>query len=350
MGAAEQHPDVSVLVPVLDEAAHIREAVESMRAQRFDGQLEFLFADGGSTDGTRQFLEEMAREDPRMRLLDNPGRHTPHGLNVALAHARGEYVVRMDAHSWFPPEYVAHGVERLRRGDADWVSGPPIPRSGARWGRRVALALTGPLGGGGSSKWATDGLPRTGEIALDAGVFAGVWRRELLERYGGWSESAPVAEDAELAARFLADGRRIVCLAEMGAYYAPRESLAALARQYFRFGYFRTRTAARHAHAMRRSHVAAAGLALLPVVALGGSGPLARRARAALALYAVGLVAESAREARDAPLSDALALPAVYAVMHLSWGYGALTAFVRGGPPWAAIARAIGGRGPSSPR
>ena len=67
-----QQVDASVLVPVLNEEDHIREAVDAMRAQEFDGRIEFLLMDGGSTDGTRTVLEELAAEDPRIRVLDNP--------------------------------------------------------------------------------------------------------------------------------------------------------------------------------------------------------------------------------------------------------------------------------------
>src|SRR3954453_9208793 len=90
--------DASVLVPVLNEEQHIRETVDAMRAQEFDGTVEFLFMDGGTTDNTTAVLEELAASDPRIRVFDNPGRTTPHALNVGLAAARGEYIVRMDAH------------------------------------------------------------------------------------------------------------------------------------------------------------------------------------------------------------------------------------------------------------
>src|SRR5919205_3423900 len=145
--------DASVLVPVLNEEAHIREAVDAMRAQEFDGEIEFLFMDGGSTDSTRAILEELAASDPRIRVFDNPGRTTPHALNVGLAAARGDYVVRMDAHAFYPPRYVAAGVERLERGDVAWVAGPAIPRGTGRWSKRVALAVTSGLTTVGSLKW-----------------------------------------------------------------------------------------------------------------------------------------------------------------------------------------------------
>src|SRR3982751_5446867 len=119
--------DASVLTPVLNEETHIREAVDAMRAQEFDGTIEFLFMDGGSTDGTRATLEELAQSDPRIRVFDNPGRTTPHGLNVGLAAARGDFVVRMDAHAFYPPRYIAAGVEPVGRGGAGMGGGAALP-------------------------------------------------------------------------------------------------------------------------------------------------------------------------------------------------------------------------------
>src|SRR3954447_4498338 len=97
--------DVSVLTPVLNEEAHIRDTVASMVRQEFDGEIEFIFIDGASEDRTRAILEELALEDPRIRVLDNPDRTTAYGLNVGLAASRGRYVARMDGHTSYPPRY-----------------------------------------------------------------------------------------------------------------------------------------------------------------------------------------------------------------------------------------------------
>jgi glycosyltransferase involved in cell wall biosynthesis len=140
--AADASVDVSVLVPVLNEERHIRETVAAMQAQSFEGSLELLFADGGSSDRTREILEELAASDSRIRVLDNPRRRTASGLNVGLREARGEYVARMDAHTYYSPTYIAAGVQRLRRGDTEWVSGPAIPRPVGAVSRAVALALS----------------------------------------------------------------------------------------------------------------------------------------------------------------------------------------------------------------
>src|SRR4051794_14724266 len=191
------HPPVlaSVLIPVLNEERHIRETVAAMQAQRADGPVEFLFMDGRSDDRTRAILEEISHEDPRVRVLDNPERRTAHGLNVGLAAARGEYVVRMDAHGIYPPDYIAAGVERLRRGDVDWVAGPAVPRGTGRWSRRVALALGTGLTTVGSRKWRGGPGGGGGGGELDTGGVAGGWRRAAPERYRGRENGGAVHHD-----------------------------------------------------------------------------------------------------------------------------------------------------------
>src|SRR2546428_387463 len=151
------HVDASVLVPVLNEERHIRDSVAAMQAQHFDGALEFLFMDGRSGDRTRGILEELAAEDPRIRVFDNPGRSSTAGLNVGLRQARGDYIVRMDAHTFYPEDYIARGVERLRRGDVVWVAGPQVPHGVGRWSRRGALALRPRVGTRGSARWGGGG-------------------------------------------------------------------------------------------------------------------------------------------------------------------------------------------------
>jgi glycosyltransferase involved in cell wall biosynthesis len=327
----------SVLVPVLNEERHIRDTVAAMQAQRFDGRLEFLFMDGRSEDSTRAILEELAAEDPRIRVLDNPRRRTADGLNVGLAHARGDYVVRMDAHGIYPPDYIALGVERLARGDTNWVAGPAIPVGDGAWSRRVALALSSGLGAGASRKWSENGAGE--ERELDTGVWAGVWRRSTLDELGGWDAGWPVNQDSELAARVIDAGGRIVMVPGMAARYFTRDSLQGLWKQYWRYGFYRAKTAHRHPSSMRRSHVLAPAVALaLPAAALA-PGPLRGLARAGLAAYAALLGAGAARAARTAEPRDAAALPLVFAVMHLSWGYGFIWRSLRHGPPLGALAR-----------
>jgi glycosyltransferase involved in cell wall biosynthesis len=332
--------DVSVLVPVLDEERHVRDAAAAMRAQEFDGSAEFIFVDGGSSDRTPEILRELAAEDARVKLLDNPQRSTPIALNIGLRAARGDYVARMDAHTHYPPNYLATGVARLRRGDVAHVSGPQLAEGDSKWSRRVALALSTRLGTGGASFRHSS----EAEFDVDSG-FTGVWTRATLDAHDGWDEGWPNDQDSELAARIRADGGRIVCLPEMGARYIPRDSLRALARQYWRYGLYRAKTSQRHPESMRRSHVLAPGLALALVGALLLPRPLRRLARTGVAAYALAVLGVSAEQLLDADPVDALWLPAVFVCMHVPYGFGFLTGSIRFGAPLKALPSLLRGNG-----
>jgi succinoglycan biosynthesis protein ExoA len=338
--------DCSVLIPVLNEERHIERSVAVMRRQRFPGRLEFLFADGGSTDRTRVLLDALAREDDRIRVFDNPRRTASSGLNVALRHARGRWIARMDAHTSYPEDYVALGVARLLQGGTRWVSGPQTPTGHDRVSRAVALALGSPLGRGGSRKWGRIGQRAGAEFELDSGVFAGVWARETLLEYGGWDERSSPNEDSELAGRFLGRGERLICIPEMAAHYVPRDSLRGLWRQYQAYGEARFRTANWHPHTLRRSHLLPPALVLdvaLAAAGVGGPRVLRRAARLGLGLYAVSLAGAAFQTWGNAEQpADALAVPAVLAVMHLANGLGALRGAVRNGPPLAALVSLAG--------
>ena len=337
--------DCSILVPVLNEERFIEPMVTAMRAQRFDGALEFVFADGGSSDRTREILGELAREDPRLRVFDNPRGTVSSGLNVALREARGTWVARMDGHTVYPANYVADGIARLERGDSNWISGPQRARGHNAVSRAIELALESPLGRGGSRKWSPpargDGAPGD-EFELDTGVFGGVWRRQTLLDYGGWDERWDKNEDSELAARFLRRGERLVCLPSMSADYAPRDTLRGLWRQYLDYGRFRALTARHHPASMRRSHLIAPALVVDGALTVA-PGRLGTLARLGCGVYAAALAVSGLQSARrSGRAADAVLVPAVLATMHGAHGVGELAGAAQYGPPWAALALAAG--------
>jgi succinoglycan biosynthesis protein ExoA len=332
--------DVSVLVPVRDEAAGIAEAVSAMRSQAFRGQVEFLFMDGGSQDGTREALEAMARADDRVRVLDNPHGGIPQALNIGLRHARGRFIARMDAHTIYPRSYLETGVEVLAANEAEWVAGPQVAHGVDRWSRRIATALASRLGVGAASFRRTGA---TGAFETDTG-FTGVWRAETLWRLKGWDERWAINEDAELAARLREDGGRILCVPEMAARWIPRRSVPGLVRQYWRYGQYREKTCVHHPASMRRSQLLPPALALTAFGAIlpARAGGLCRRA---LFAYAVVLLAETGRLAlRGVAPRDAATLPAIFASMHLAWGSGFVVGCARFGVPFAALRLALRGR------
>lgn len=335
--------DCSILTPVYNEERYIEQSWDAMRRQRFDGRLEFLFADGGSTDRTRQILERLAIEDDRVRVLDNPHRTVSSGLNVALGNARGTWVARMDAHTTYPGNYVALGVQRLQRGDTRWVSGPQLPRGHGSVSRAVALALASFMGRGGSRKWAVALQRDAREFDLDSGVFCGVWARSTLLEYGGWDERWALNEDSEMAARFLERGERLICVPAMAAEYVPRDSLSGLWRQYRAYGRYRALTSLEHPEVMRLSHLLAPAIVITAACAVAAPAPVKRLARLGSADYLGALAVAGIRARRQASNpTDVALVPVTLAIMHFGHGLGALEGYRMYGLPLAALASLAG--------
>lgn len=334
MSKLEPRPSVTVVVPVLNEAAAFDVAIGSVLAQDYRGETEFVFVDDGSTDGTRERLGELAARVPRVRVLDNPARGISKALNLGLQAARNDVLVRMDAHSEYAPDYVSRAVELLADGRAEWVAGPAYARGDGAWSRWVAAALGSRMGVGGAD------FRRSSEEVLSDTAFGGAIACAHLRRLGGWDESWIVNEDAELAARARAAGLRILLSPAMAAYYIPRDDPRELARQYWRYGLWRAKTSVRHPASMRPSHLLPPAAALTFALALLPLRP-ARPARLAAAVYLLAVGGESARLAGGRP-GAAVRLTAIFSIMHLSWGAGSFAGFARFGSPLPALRQVFG--------
>src|SRR5216684_3423541 len=133
---------VSVIVPCRNEIEFIRGLLESIIQQDVaDLNLEVIIADGMSDDGTRQILDQYSRVFPALRVIDNPGKIASTGLNAAIRMARGEVIIRMDAHSDYAPDYIRNCVRVLRETGADNVGGPALTRADGYLAQAIALAF-----------------------------------------------------------------------------------------------------------------------------------------------------------------------------------------------------------------
>jgi peptidoglycan/xylan/chitin deacetylase (PgdA/CDA1 family)/SAM-dependent methyltransferase len=115
--AAEEKPEISVIVPMLNAEITIRETLFSVSRQSHHS-YEILVVDDGSTDGSRKIVEGLARtSNGRISILQHPGdvnRGLSLSRNLALQHVRGEFVVFLDADDTIHPEKFAHDVSILR--------------------------------------------------------------------------------------------------------------------------------------------------------------------------------------------------------------------------------------------
>jgi glycosyltransferase involved in cell wall biosynthesis len=329
---------VSIVVPCRNEAATIGPLLDGVYRQTYPRkQLEVVIADAGSTDGTLQAIAAFRARHPDLAVavVDNPARSIPAGLNRAIAAARGAVIVRLDGHSRPHPGYVERCVAALEAGRGDNVGGVWEIHPGAEgWAAAaIAAAAAHPLAVG-DARYRYASTP----AAVDTVPF-GAFRRELLERVGTFDEGLLTNEDYEFNVRVRKGGGVVWLDPAIRSTYVARPTFAALARQYWRYGFWKARMLRRYPETLRWRQ---AGPPLF-VAALGLLAPLAARWRAArlalsaiLAAYGLALLATGSQVARRAG-SPALLLttPLAVAVMHLAWGAGflwSLAAPAKGGP------------------
>jgi GT2 family glycosyltransferase len=234
MTAAE--PFVSVILPCRNEAKWIEKCLQSVAASDYPKErLEVLVVDGMSDDGTRAAIESFAASHPFIRLLDNPKRIAPAALNIGIAAARGEIVMRMDAHTEFRPDYIPGLVRWLEKSKADNVGGWLITRPSGDSAKAKALALgeTHRFGVGNASYRLGVSEPRQ----VDTVPF-GCYRREVFDRIGVFDEELVRCQDLEFNLRLRKAGGSILLVPDVVSCYHSRDSLRKLWRTHFQNGYF----------------------------------------------------------------------------------------------------------------
>jgi succinoglycan biosynthesis protein ExoA len=321
--ATRDWPPVSVIMPVRDEERHLAEAVARVLDQDYPGEVEIVLAVGPSRDRTAEIAAQVAAADTRVRTVGNPIGRTPNGLNAAIAAASHKIIIRVDGHGLLSPGYIRRAVGVLQETGAANVGGIMQAEGETDFERAVARAMTSPLGVGGAR------FHLGGEAGPADTVYLGVFRREVLERLGGYDEHFERAQDWELNYRIRRAGETVWFTPDLVVTYRPRHSLGALARQFFRTGQWRREVIRRYPDTASPRYLAAP--VVTAGVAVGAATGLAAAAGGprwlalgwlAPAGYTIGILVASLAEARGLPPRARVWLPAVLATMHTSWGLG----------------------------
>ena len=258
-------------MPVLNEERYLAESVRRVLAQEYDGEVEIVLAVGPSKDRTAAIAAELAASDPRIVLVDNPVGRTPHALNAAIAATRHPYVVRVDAHGFLPEGYLRDVAALLDATGAANVGGMMRVEGETSFGKAVAVAMSSPLGIGGS-KFHVGGEPGPART-----VYLGAFRRDVLVELGGFDEHFLRAQDWELNFRIRQAGHTVWFTPHLAVTYRPRRDFRALRRQFFGSGQWRRQIVDAHPETASVRYLAA------PVVtgAIGArlAARAARRAR-----------------------------------------------------------------------
>lgn len=322
---------VSIIVPCYNEEKTIGLLLDAIRRQTYPlSQMEVILADGKSSDQTLARVAEFQQSGTGLDVIviQNSRRIIPAGLNLAIQAAHGEYIVRLDAHSVPDENYVERCVANLKDGKGDNVGGLWLIQPGEPgWiAQSIALAAGHPLGVG-DARYRYSNVP--GEVDT---VPFGSFHRDLFDRVGLYDEALAANEDYELNARIRAINGKIFFDPSIRTKYYSRPTLGALARQYWRYGYWKWRMLKRYPGTLRWRQalppmlVLGTGLLLILsiwfteawVVLLTGIG-----------LYLLLLIGASVSYARNyKDWRFLVGIPLSIATMHYSWGSGFLWSII----------------------
>lgn len=306
------------MMPVRNEQSHLVAAVESVLSQNYPGSLEIYLAVGPSIDQTERVAKELAAKYSNIKLIENPKGLTTSGLNLAIALATSDVIIRVDAHSELGEGYIARGVEILAETESVLVGG--VMRAVGKTALQKAVAF-----GYGSRFGLGGGSYHVGGKAGEAeSAYLGIFDAKALKAVGGYDEKIIRGEDWDLAQRLKASGGKVWFSPELVVKYWPRSNIKALAWQFYSTGIWRgelTRRAPGKA-SIRYFLPPLALLLLVALVVLASLGVIGELDLIIpIALYLLVLAFASAT-AKQLGIFDRLAIFVALPVMHLSWATG----------------------------
>lgn len=328
MNSITQRPLVSIVMPVRNEVAFIERGIRAVLEQDYPaGRIEIIVADGMSTDGTRELLNELASIHPCIHVIDNPRGIAPTALNLAIGKASGEIIVRVDGHCEIARDYVSRCVEHLEAGEAECVGGPLETIGESYWARVIASAMSSNFGVGGAAFRTV----KDRSLYVDTVAFPAM-KRETIERAGPFDDELVRNQDDEYSYRLRGMGARILLANDVRSRYYSRASIGKLARQYFQYGFYKVRVMQKHPRGMSlRQFIPAVfvcALAASGVVAITVPHGWIVTAAVAGSYLAAALLAALKTAAQDG-WTLFPALPIAFATLHFSYGIGFLSGLAR---------------------
>jgi glycosyltransferase involved in cell wall biosynthesis len=307
------HPSISVILPILNEEAHLKGAIDSILSQDYQGKTEVILAVGPSQDRTLEIAQQISQQDSRVVIVDNPTGRTAAGLNLALKKSESPVIVRVDGHAQIPGNYLSLVVEILNKTGAVNVGGVMAAVGTTAFENAVAGAMRSPLGVG-ASRFHTGG-----EAGVVDTVYLGAFRREALLAIGGFDERFTRAQDWELNFRLRENGGVIYFDPRLHVTYRPRSTVKALAKQYFEYGRWRRVVSRKHSGTINYRYLAPP-FALVGFVSSVIAGFIAPVLFIPAAIYSLFVLLASVKIASS--IREYFLLLAVIPTMHFAWGAG----------------------------
>lgn len=314
---------ISAIVPCRNERHTIEPFLEDIFAQQgIPGDWEVIVADGCSDDGTSQVLQGCAANSPRLRVVDNPGKIVSTGLNLAIREARGEFIVRLDVHTRYAPDYIAQCLAVMAETGADNVGGPALTHATGIKQQAIAAAYSSPFSVGNAQFHFAE---FEGEVDT---VTYGFWRKDTLERLRGFDEQLVRNQDDELNLRIREAGGTIWQSPRIRSWYIPRHRLRDLFQQYFQYGFWKVAVIRKHRKPASLRHLvpgAFLGFLLLCTILAPWSRLAWVAGAVSITAYLLFLLAGSISISVKKGWKVFPLLPLAIATFHFGYGIGFLT-------------------------
>ncbi|HUX61088.1 MAG TPA: glycosyltransferase family 2 protein [Ignavibacteriaceae bacterium] len=223
---------ISVICPTYNEANSIRGVIEFFISSK-PLEKELLIIDGNSTDDTRSIVKEYLKKHNNINLIDNPERYVSFAMNKGIQAAKGDIIVRLDAHSIYSDDYFEKILETFEYTKADIVGGPYLTYYRNDFQKAVAKAISSTFGIGNSKahnasyKGYVDSVPY------------GAFKKKIFEEIGLFDEQLIRNQDDEFNYRANSLGKKVFLNPAIKFWYGPRHSFWGLFKQYFQYGYYK---------------------------------------------------------------------------------------------------------------
>ena len=243
-------PEVSVIIPCYNEEKTIQLLLQAILEQSYPTEkIEVVIADAISTDQTRQKIRDFSKENSSLaiRIVDNPVRTIPAGVNLAANASQGKYLVRLDAHSVPNRDYILNSINLLKSGKAQNVGGvwEILPGNDTCLAKAIAKAAAHPLGAGDA------GYRISSKSGFVDSVPFGAFSKNDFTKLGGFNEDLLSNEDYEFNTRLRQNGDKVWLDASIRSKYFARKNLSELGKQYWRYGFWKNRMLRKYPQSLR---------------------------------------------------------------------------------------------------
>jgi len=342
-GITDILPFVSIVIPCYNEESHIAGCLNSIITGDYPLNLmEILVVDGQSLDGTRKIIEEYSLKYPVIKLVENPYRLKPHALNIGINSAKGDVIIRMDAHALYERSYVSTSVSCLDKYNADNVGGirRTLPGNNSIIARSIAESISNPFSAG-------NAIYRTGakNVQWVDTVFGGCYRRETFEKIGLFNEALVRGQDREFNMRLKNAGGKILFVPDIICYYYPRSTLGGYIPWIFSSGltpFFVSRLIKRRIYSWRNIIPLLFLLSLIVFPLLSIFCQICRYLflGEVVAYLVCSLVATALVVSTKCDLRFLVSMPIIFFLTHAVYGLGSLVSFfkpVNSGGEWTRV-------------